>query len=138
MWKIKGLLSSFNYLVEATPHFSMLFILPFLVFFVLILTAAIVSQFWAKKFPKDSPHRRLLLGIKLPLIIFSLAGLLLIFFNWQELPYLSMKILLVVLQVGFAVWLFFFLFYLIKKFPKELVIWQNKMRKQKYLKRRRQ
>lgn len=137
MSQIKLFFSKFSYLVEKNPDFSLKFILPFLVFFGLMFLVGVVLPRWFRaRFDKSSPYQNLSAKIQVPLLTFSLIGLLLVFFNWQMLPYLSAKILLVLLQFAVIIWFLRFCVYLFFRFPKELEVWQDEMRKQKYLRRR--
>jgi len=134
MEKLKSFFSQFGYLLEKNPDFSLKFFLPFLIFFgLMFLTAIVLPILIKRKSPKSSPYRNLSSKIQTPLLFFSLVGLLLIFFAWQLIPYLSAKILIVILQISFIIWLLRFFVYLLRGFSKEVRVWQDETRKLKYL-----
>ena len=121
------------YLFNPNPSSNFKFLLPLLIFFALMLVVAIIFPIWFRKRKKKSPPRINMVGkIQTPLLTFSLIGVLLLFFRWQALPYLSTRILLLTLLISFLVWLFLFLIYLKVGFQKEIKNWHMEREKLKY------
>jgi len=128
--------SNLDYLVDKQPTFFWQEALPFLILFVLmLLTAIIVPLILRRRFKGIVPYQQLSSRLFSPLFLFGWIGLGLLFFHWQTLPYLSARILLVILLCAFLTWLINFFIYLIKSFPQEVSTWQETLRKQRYLKR---
>jgi len=128
--------SNLGYLVDKQPTFFWQEALPFLILFVLmLLTAIIVPLILRRRFKGIVPYQQLSSRLSSPLFLFGWIGLGLLFFRWQTLPYLSARILLVILLCAFLTWLINFFIYLIKSFPQEVSTWQETLRKQRYLKR---
>lgn len=122
------------WLFEKTPPFPFKFLLPLLVFFGLMFLAGILVPLWlSKKHQKTPPYQKLASKLQTPLIIFALIGFLLLFFRWQAIPYLAVRILLIVLLLVIIYWLVFLLLFLKSGFQKELIEHQEQLRKLKYL-----
>jgi hypothetical protein len=123
-----------DYLFEKTPPFPFQFLLPLLIFFGLMFLVGLVAPWVLKKrFRKSPPFEKLAGKIQTPLITFSLLGFSLLFFRWQAIPYLSARVLLLILISVFLFWLISFSFYLKRGFQKELFQYQEELRKLKYL-----
>jgi len=128
--------TNLGYLVDKQPAFFWQEALPFLILFVLmLLTAIIVPLILRRRFKGVVPYQRLSSRLSSPLFLFGWIGLGLLFFRWQSLPYLSARILLVILICAFLTWLINFFIYLMKSFPQEVSAWQETLRRQRYLKR---
>ncbi|MCX6806718.1 MAG: hypothetical protein NT135_01190 [Candidatus Berkelbacteria bacterium] len=129
-------LQNFNQILSPNPSFSFGFLLPFIIFFGLMLLLGVIIPILIKKrFKKSPPYRKLGEKIQSPILTFSIIGFILIFFGWQAIPYLSSRILLILLQLAFVCWLIYFLVYLLKIFPKEIANWHEELHKMKYLKK---
>lgn len=122
-----------SYLFEKAPPSNFKFLWPTLIFFTLMfLTGIILPKFLTKK--KENPiFQKLAKKLSTPLIVYSLLGLLLLFFRNQAIPYLSARLLLFLLFFAFLVWLISFLLYLAFDFQKEKLIYQKKAELEKYL-----
>jgi hypothetical protein len=124
-----------DYLFEKTPPFPFQFLLPLLIFFgLMFLGGLIIPWVLRKKHKKSPPFEKLAGKIQIPLITFSLLGFSLLFFRWQAIPYLSARVLLLILGLILLIWLIFLNLYLKKNFKKEYLLWQDELRKMKYLK----
>lgn len=122
------------WLFEKTPSFPFKFLLPLLIFFGLMFLAGILVPLWiSKKNKKTPPYQKLASKLQTPLIIFALIGFLILFFRWQAIPYLSTRILIIILLLSIIFWLTSFLQYIKRGFQKELGLWQEELRKMKYL-----
>lgn len=61
------------------------------------------------------------------------VGLILVFFRWQSIPYFGTRIWLVLWLIAAAVWFLFVMNYLLKKFPKERKIDEERKTRERYL-----
>ena len=128
---------NWQYLIEKNPDVRFSFLLPLVVIFALMFLAGIFLPLWLKRrFKKIAPYRELAARIQTELLVVSLLGLLLVFFRNQGIPYLSARILLVILGLYFLYALFAFVYYYKKRFVRELATWQEEERKLRYFKRR--
>ena len=128
---------NWQYLIEKNPDVRFSFLLPLVVIFALMFLAGILLPLWLKRrFKKIAPYRELAARIQTELLVVSLLGLLLVFFRNQGIPYLSARILLVILGLYFLYALFAFVYYYKKRFARELATWQEEERKLRYFKRR--
>ena len=128
---------NWQYLIERNPDVRFSFLLPLVVIFALMFLAGILLPLWLKRrFKKIAPYRELAARIQTELMVVSLLGLLLVFFRNQGIPYLSARILLVILGLYFLYALFAFVYYYKKRFARELATWQEEERKLRYFKRR--
>ena len=66
----------------------------------------------------------------------GIIGLILAFFNWQLIPYLSSRILILILIIIFIIWLISIFIYIKRRFSWELVKFQQDERYKKYLPRK--
>ena len=67
------------------------------------------------------------------LITIGLVGLLLLFFRYENVYFLSGRFLLLFLVVALLVWLGFIVYYGIRKFPLEITDYKDFLRKEKYI-----
>jgi len=128
-------LINFKYLLEPTPPFPFKFLLPLLGFFgLMFLLGIIIPWVLKRKYKKTPPFEKLASKIQTPFLIFSLLGFALFFFRWQAIVYLGSRVLILLLLLSILIWLISFLIYFKKGFKKELILWQEELRKAKYLK----
>lgn len=97
-----------SYLLDTTPGSSFLYFIPLLIFFVLIF----VGSWQVKKMLTGSQNARIntdLLGsVPTRMREFALLGLLLTFFRNEDIPYLGMRIWLVlffIAMLAYVVWI---------------------------------
>lgn len=125
----------YNYLFSQNPSENFAFLLPLAVIFALMLLVGLIVPFWLKrKFKKNPPYHKLQGKIRVSLISFSIIGFLLLFFRNQSVPFLSSRILLFVFFLCFLYWIIALIIYLKKDFQKDIVEYQEQMRKMRYFK----
>jgi predicted membrane channel-forming protein YqfA (hemolysin III family) len=67
------------------------------------------------------------------LFVSGLVGLLLVFFRWQGIPYFAGRIWLLAWLILSLLWAVALLGYLLKKFPKERSLYQERLLRERYL-----
>ncbi|TES95155.1 hypothetical protein E3J85_02380 [Patescibacteria group bacterium] len=105
------------------------------VFGLLFLIALVIYLFIAKVKRKDFNPVKAKLWRKVYICFFtiSIIGGALIFFRYEQIPFLSLRFLMLTLLVGFLVWVGFIIFYYLRGFKRELLEYQEEERKKKYL-----
>ena len=130
-----GRLTDLNFLFVETPSYNFRFYLPLLIFFALILLAGLLITWWLKrKYRKILPYQKLKNKISTFAIAYSIIGYLLLFFSWQQIPYLASRIWLLLMLLYFLYWWVMMVIYLKTGFQKELILLYEQSRKEKYLK----
>ncbi len=96
-----------DYLLDVTPGPTFLYFWPLLIFFVLVFALS----FKVKPFMGSKPNAKLLMeffgGVPSRMREFALLGMLLTFFRNEDIPYLGMRVLfllLFVLALSYAFW----------------------------------
>ncbi|MFC1686549.1 hypothetical protein ACFLZS_01310 [Patescibacteria group bacterium] len=105
------------------------------VFGFLFLAALVIYLFTAKVKRKDFNPVRAKLWRKVYICFFtvSIVGGILIFLRYEQIPFLSLRVLMLVLLIGFLIWLGLILRYYLTTFKEELSEHQEEERKSKYL-----
>lgn len=123
-----------NYLFEKNPGASFKFYFPLLLIFGFLFLFSIFFPLFLKKKDKENPSLKTLSSkISFPGIIISIFGFLLLFFRYENLPYLSSRFLLFLLFFIWFSWFVLLLFYLFKDYQKEYKIYLEAKEKEKYL-----
>ena len=138
--KIKSIMQSFldffqsSNLLNYHPEFSNQFILGELIFFCLLLILAFASKIYFKpRFSQSELYKTLSDKVFTVLITCTMCGFMLIFFQWQIIPYLSAPFLLILLIIVLIVWLISIARYYFQDFKKSLSREKEKHNYEKYL-----
>jgi hypothetical protein len=84
---------------------------------------------------KRSIYKKLKIKIFNPLFYLPIIGLFLIFFQWQQLPYLSFRIFMLLWIVGAILWAVFVILYILIRFPRQMREFSETEQLNKYLPR---
>ena len=123
-----------NYLFDSNPSYPFKLLLPLLIFYGLIFLLGLFIPIWINyKYKKFLPYKNVSYKIQTVLLSFSIIGGILLFFRFEEIPYLSSRVLVYLLFLSFIIWLIFFIKYLKKQFKKDLYKFQSKVKQLKYL-----
>lgn len=123
-------------ILKSEPTYNEQFILILTLISALMLAVGIIVWFVMKRISKKiPPYQEIRNRISGLLITTGSIGLLLAFFSWQSIPYLSSRVLLLILFIIFAIWLLFILIYIQRNFSRELKKYEQAERYKKYLPR---
>jgi len=121
----------------ANPDYnSNLTLILSLVSVLMIITGIIVWFGLKNKSEKIPPYGELRNKIMSLLATTGIIGLLLGLFSWQEIPYLSSRLLVLILAFIFVIWFIFILIYIKRDLSRELKEFQQVQRFKKYLPRK--
>jgi len=125
-------LFKFNYLFNLNPGPNFFYMWSLIVIFFIMFLAAIVIVIvsWRNR---NIVYKKLFSKIYTMLITIGLVGLLLLFFRYENVYFLSGRFLLLFLVVALLVWLGFIVYYGIRKFPLEITDYKDFLRKEKYI-----
>lgn len=123
-----------DYLFNPKPPFPFKYQWVIIGIFCLTIIFGIFIPILIKMKSQDSPPYKALSSKISNLIWFGFIGLLLLFFRWQSIPYLSARLLFFILLIALFFWLIFLVRYITKDFKKQLKDYQEKIQKLKYLK----
>lgn len=125
-----------NYLFNPTPFPNPKVILILVSVFSLMLILGIVSWFLFHKISQQIfPYKKMRNKLTSLFLTCGIIGLLLTFFYWQSIPYLSTQILILILIFVFVLWSLIILLYIQRQFSWELVKCEREERYKKYLPR---
>lgn len=125
---------SSNYLFNASPSGEEKMQIGLAVFFLLLIIVGILVFFiLGKKYHQFPPFKPPKIHIINCSLFVGITGLLLLFFRWQNIPYLSMRFLLLVLLVAFLIWLVYIIIYIRTKLIYDLKKFQVEQRYQSYI-----
>lgn len=128
-----------RYLFARRPEPNSELLFTFAILFGLILISS--GLLWLY-FSRRERYEPFLMRLRIRLVRWSFTtgfvGLLLIFFRWQGIPYLSSRFFLLLWLVISTVWFLTLITYLLKKFPGERTITQSHQLREKYLPRAKQ
>lgn len=123
-----------EYLLDPAPSYPFKYFLPLVAFFGLMFLLGIILPIWFnRRFKGLLPYQVLSSKIQIGLLSFFIIGFLLLFFRFEEIPWLSSRLLLYLLLLSFLIWLIFILKYFRKQFREDLQKYQEKIRQLKYL-----
>lgn len=130
----------FNNLISAKFWFSTPLInskeliVYFFVFLALVILWLICYIYFTGKSKVVKPYRNLKESIGW-LLGFGILGLLLVFFAWQAIPYLSVRILFIIIFIAIIFWLIYKILN-ISKFKTSLEEFEEVKKREKYLPRK--
>ena len=122
-----------DYLFETYPPTNGLYLYLVIIFAVFIFGA--IATWWINRKNKSLVYRRLLNSLFNLLLTIGILGLFLIFFRWQEIPYLGNRIAFIILFFVTVIWGGYVGWYRLVILPKEIKIKSEKDRFEKYLPR---
>ena len=127
-------LANLSYLIDQRPAPDSTLVLVLAILFALAIIGS--GLLWFSLFRRERQYP-ILARVRERTVRFLFAsgfvGLILVFFRWQGIPYFASRIWLLLWIVVTIVWLVRLLMYLLKKFPKERKIENNRMLKERYL-----
>lgn len=124
-----------SYILDSQPR-QFQFLLPAVIIFGAAVIASILIWIFLKT--SKAPYKeKIKSAISNWLLWLGISGLILVFFRWQEIPYLSARILFEILFLVFLIWLGFILKYLIFNYKKDKDNFAERMRFEKYLPKKR-
>jgi len=116
-----------SYLLSASAPTNMkLFYLIAGVFLLFILVGSLLPLY-------KSLHKGLKSRLFNYFLTFGIVGLILLFFQWQSIPYIGIRAILVTFLLLMLVWYFVIVFYILTKMQKEVRLAKNNERYIKYL-----
>lgn len=123
-------LSLFDPFVKSNTKFI---ITMLIIFVVMVLVAIFFWMILGKIAKKTTPFK--ILQNKLTSLFATCGGigLILVFLEWQTIPYLSTRILLLILFISFLIWFLIILLYIQRNFFVELDNFERQERYKKYL-----
>lgn len=129
-----GKLVNWSYLFQSRPESNSELILALAILF----AAAIVGSgiIWImlvrreRTNPMLEPIRQKLVNA---LFYTGFIGLLLVFFRWQGIPYFASRFWLLLWLIISIVWIGRIVYYLLKKFPKERSLFEERLVRERYL-----
>jgi len=123
-----------KYLFSATPPLdNELTITLAIIFGVIIFLGIIIIAILAKKARRIPPYQDLKDRVANTFINFGIIGLMLVFFRWQEIPYLSAPILVLILIIVFLIYLSYTIMFWRRTTVKEIIKFKKEKAYRKYL-----
>lgn len=114
-------LLKFSYYFNPSPVTSQQVLIIYLIFFLILVLLAVLTKIYLRKLGQTKPPYLKLLDITYtPLLTCAILGIVLTFFRWQELPYLSMRILIILLMFFILGLSIYVIIYYLSGFQKEL------------------
>jgi hypothetical protein len=127
-------LTTLSYWLEMRPPYASILFWPFIVFFGLVFGAALILTLYPWQIWQASLKRRLVT----PIWIFALGGFVLVFFRYQAIPYLSLRIVLALFILASFGWIGYSLTVARKEIQADKLIHDRAVRMKKYLPKVRQ
>ena len=121
-----------NYLFSLNPGPKFLYMWPLVIIFGIMLMAAIVVIIVSWR-TRNIVYKKLFSKIYTMFLTIGIVGLLLLFFRYENVYFLSGRFFLLFLLVALLIWSGFVIYYGIKKFPLEIINYKNFLRKEKYI-----
>lgn len=135
MSKIKEFVNSLE-LLKAIGSYNPKLTLSLLIISIVFILLAIIIWCLSKKISKKIPPYKKLSDKFVSLFTtFGVIGIFLAFFSWQEIPYFSSRILILLSILFFILWLLVILIYIQRRFSWELEKFKQDERFKKYLPR---
>ena len=132
-FQIKRLINS-QYLFNPFPGTDFGFYWFFVISYGVLFVLAAVFSVLASRFRKENPIRKAIKKSTDLFFTISIVGYILLFFRRENIAYLSARVLFIVFSITMVIWAGFVIYYLIRKFPKSVKKYREKLRKEKYLK----
>jgi len=120
-----------QFLLERRPDPATPFLIIGIIAIISLLVIALIATFLRRKIGK--PYSILIAKVTTFIYTVSTVGLFLMFFRWQAIPILSMRLFVLLLSIVSIIWIVNIIYYFLRKFP--FVKQQHKQEqiKQKYL-----
>lgn len=109
-----------SYLIDSNPPVETYMVLPTATFFVILVLIGLIMQLMVELHVISPVWRGFLRKIPGNLYIFSLFGLLLVFARYEGSPFLSMRLLLILLILGLIAYLTYKAIYIYREMPRRL------------------
>lgn len=125
---------SSSYLFDKVPTGEENLFIGLLVFFIILIIVSIISYIvLSRKSRKTPPYKAIKNHIYNCGLTIGTIGLILLFFRWQSIPYLSSRILILILLLAFLVWLVYIIIYIKIHLKHNLKAYQTELKYQSYL-----
>jgi hypothetical protein len=102
----------------------------FVAFLIVAISAKIGQLLQAKK---NAVSARLLRRLSFGFFSFGTLGIIWVGLRYLSIPYLGIRFVAGLIGLGFLIWLYFILAYILLRFRKDKIEWQHNQIKQKYL-----
>jgi len=141
LWRLTQYNNMKDFLTEtqlfwATPAYNSNITIALLVMSVVFVIAGILVWMGLKNNAKNIPPFQELRNKMTSLFVsVGIIGLMLSFFGWQSIPFLSSRLLVIILAIIFIIWLISILIYISRNFSQELKKFKQDERYKKYLPR---
>ena len=122
-----------DYLFNPYPSPDTKFMIPFLIFFGILIILSAVSFFMAKKNKKKKPSSILFAYIYNWLFWIGLIGLALMFFRYEGIGFLSARVILFAWLITFIIWGIYLVVFYFRGYKKIVKKYSAEKAKQKYL-----
>ncbi|OGD67017.1 hypothetical protein A3F08_03665 [Candidatus Berkelbacteria bacterium RIFCSPHIGHO2_12_FULL_36_9] len=133
--KIKQIADSYSLLTATSPYNSRLLLVLTIIFSVFLIAGILTWMTMKSVASQKPPFQELRARLTTFLATIGGIGLVLTFFEWQTIPYLSSRLLILILIVIFLFWSYNFLRYIQRGFSWELAESERQERYKKYLPR---
>ena len=124
-----------QYLFNPHPGYNMELMPYLLIFFVILVVLSVVSFIFLKK-SKKLPIAYMWDSIYSWFLWVGIIGIILLFFRFEGIAYLSMRFLLLLWLIFFFLWGLYILWFGRKKYKEILKKFKNKKEKEKYFKKK--
>lgn len=116
MNKITQFFSAMHLFNAANNYSAKFLIVELIIIFVMIIIAIIIKQYFGYKFRDIKSSRILIYKLFNAIIACAILGSVLVFFQWQQIPYLSAKFLIFLLAIIFVIWIVFIVKFYFQEF----------------------
>lgn len=125
---------SVSYILSANPEPAKNILVAYIIVFTLIIILGIIiSTIFSKKAKKTKPYKLIQEKIIYHTVSVGIIGLLLVFFLWQEIPYLSSPIVVYILIAILIYLLVIDSIYYKNEVKSEIKKYKQELKYQKYL-----
>jgi len=125
-----------GYLLNPYPSYEMKFLVPLLIFFGALIVLSLAIWLFSKKKRKNKPLLKLLGSLANWLVWIGAIGLLLLFFRYEGIPYVSTRVALFLWLVVFVIWGASILFFGLNQYRKTVKEFKEEEKKKKYFRKR--
>lgn len=123
-----------DYFLSVNPHTSSNVLIFYLIFFILVFVFGLLLSGYFKKLSKKiKPYQLIQEKILNQTLSVSIIGLIFIFFSWQEIPYLSVPILIYLLIIIFIYLVITDIIFYKKTILMDVKKYKQELKYQKYL-----
>lgn len=124
-----------SYLFMPYPGYAMKFLVPLLIFFIILIILSVGASFLSKK-NKKLPAAKLYARITNWLSWGGAVGAILLFFRYEGTPFVSMRFLLLLWLFVILVWGIYIALFYCRQYPKLVKDFKTKQEKERFLKKR--